>query len=292
VRIVLDDAGVDHAAGEPSPEDRFAAVFAARAGTGALKRGVFGRHAHDKVLVVSDEDGPRTVLTGSANFSVTGLYVNADHVLVFDDRDLAAGYASAFGQAWECAARDPVSESHCSTSPFSASRRASGPAGMANGPANVALHTRVRPSRALPSAEPGAAPLPVPFSRVPRRAGDEGHHEFVVCGFGGSDPVVFCGSSNLALGGERGDDGAPLAIRGADVATAFAIEALILECYERFVDRLSQRTGAAPAELAVHPDKRMAAVTAGWFLDTTDAWTEKYFDEREPHCADRKLFGR
>ena len=50
-----------------------------------MKRGKFGRYAHDKVFIVSNEGGPTKVMTGSTNFSVTGLYVNSNHVLIFDD---------------------------------------------------------------------------------------------------------------------------------------------------------------------------------------------------------------
>ena len=33
--------------------------------------------------------------------------------------------------------------------------------------------------------------------------GHQVHHKFLVCGFNGSNPVVYCGSSNLAVGGEK-----------------------------------------------------------------------------------------
>ena len=50
---------------------------------------------------------------------------------------------------------------------------------------------------------------------------------------------IHCGSSNLALGGEaeNGDD--LLAIHDADVATAFAIEALGLVGHYSFIDRMA-----------------------------------------------------
>jgi len=73
VRIILDDAALHHSATTPTPEDDFEAKFIAQAGQSGIKRGKFGRYAHDKVLIVSDQDGPRTVLTGSTNFSVAGL---------------------------------------------------------------------------------------------------------------------------------------------------------------------------------------------------------------------------
>ena len=46
--------------------------------------------------------------------------------------------------------------------------------------------------------------LPPPFNQVPNigGVGHQVHHKFIVCGFNGPDPVVYCGSSNLALKGE------------------------------------------------------------------------------------------
>jgi phosphatidylserine/phosphatidylglycerophosphate/cardiolipin synthase-like enzyme len=40
------------------------------------------------------------VLTGSTNFSVTGIYVNSNHVLVFDDPKVAKQYSDVFNRAW------------------------------------------------------------------------------------------------------------------------------------------------------------------------------------------------
>jgi len=44
--------------------------------------------------------GAVKVLTGSTNFSVTGLYVNSNHVLVFNDPKVATKYAEVFAEAW------------------------------------------------------------------------------------------------------------------------------------------------------------------------------------------------
>jgi phosphatidylserine/phosphatidylglycerophosphate/cardiolipin synthase-like enzyme len=41
------------------------------------------------------------VLTGSTNFSVTGLYVNSNHVLVFNDPKVADTYAHIFQTVWD-----------------------------------------------------------------------------------------------------------------------------------------------------------------------------------------------
>jgi hypothetical protein len=69
------------------------------------------------------------------------------------------------------------------------------------------------------------------------------------------------------------------------------IEALALVDHYEFLDALSSKTGASAESAAGAPDKRSAATDAGWFLGTTDAWTTKYFDSTDLHCADRELFG-
>ena len=101
VRVILDNAALHHNADGDKPEDEFEAMFAKAAGKKNIKRGKFGRYAHDKVFIVSDGSGAKKVLTGSTNFSVTGLYVNSNHVLIFDDAKVAGVYASVFNEAWD-----------------------------------------------------------------------------------------------------------------------------------------------------------------------------------------------
>jgi hypothetical protein len=36
--------------------------------------------------------------------------------------------------------------------------------------------------------------------------------------------------------------------------------------------------------------KPHAADSAGWFLSTTDRWTEPYYDPNDLHYVDRRLF--
>jgi hypothetical protein len=132
--------------------------------------------------------------------------------------------------------------------------------------------------------------LPPPFNQV-RNIGGVGHqvhHKFVVCGFNGEDPVVFCGSSNLALGGEQLNGDNLLAIRDPYVATAFAIEALGLVDHFQFLDRV-QTTDGAPTK-PPPASKSDAAVSAGWFLSTTGRWAQPYFDPNDLHSVDRLLF--
>src|SRR5262249_9458087 len=63
------------------------------------------------------------------------------------------------------------------------------------------------------TGNPGRSSFPPPFDQVPGvGAGHQVHHKFVVCGFNGNNPVVYCGSSNLALGGEESNGDNLLAI--------------------------------------------------------------------------------
>src|SRR5262249_3489831 len=94
LRVILDNAALHHNDTKPKPEDAFEQKFRAAAkGSSAIVRGKFGRYAHDKVFIVSNARGPIKVLTGSTNFSVTGLYVNSNHVLVFTDKTVMRAYA-------------------------------------------------------------------------------------------------------------------------------------------------------------------------------------------------------
>src|SRR5215472_1357675 len=99
LRAVLDNAPLHTQAGAVEPDAK--ARLIASAGTANVVAGHFQRFAHDKVLIKKDKDGkPVKVLTGSANFSVRGLYVQANNVLIFDDPGTATLYEQAFEQAF------------------------------------------------------------------------------------------------------------------------------------------------------------------------------------------------
>ena len=66
----------------------------------AILRGCFARYSHDKIFIVSKNNKAVQVLTGSTNFSVNGLYVNANHVLVFGEPAVASEYANVFEESW------------------------------------------------------------------------------------------------------------------------------------------------------------------------------------------------
>lgn len=354
VRVLVDDARLHHDRQDPQPEDRFAERFAAVAtGAAAVKRGHFARYAHDKVMVVSGPDGPRKVLTGSTNFSVSGLYVNSNHVLVFDDAATAGKYAELFEQVWAQDAKPgPFVASPLSTEDFSppgaapprtisfaphgedratallqaiANRvgaeggrhadtasvlfavmalQGSGPVypalealherddvfsyGISDKPDGIALYAPGHATGVLVTGTPKGPLLPPPFDAVPSISTyHQVHHKFVICAFNGEDPVVWCGSSNLALGGEQENGDNLLELPDADVATVFALEAVALVDHFQFLDRLSTEGGAHAKPPAA---KRQAAVAAGWFLGTTDRWARPYFADGDLRAVDRRLF--
>ena len=97
---------------------------------------------------------------------------------------------------------------------------------------------------------------------------------------------MFCGSSNLALGGEKANGDNLLMIEDEDVTMVFAIEALGLIDHFNFLNNVSTPTATPPAAPAA------AAVAAEWFLGTTDTWAKKFFDDDDLHSKDRQIFAR
>jgi phospholipase D-like protein len=381
-------------------EEDFAQAFArVAADPSALKRGCFDRFSHDKIFIVSRNGVASTVLTGATNFSVNGLYVNANHVLVFDQAAVAQYYASVFEESWTVLTSPKVSKTIAAafagsplatkaftsrapnlpkmsinvsphtvadttriltaiqkriTSETSAANgnvifavmqltRTASPVcqtlinlhstqslfsyGISDSPGGVKLYAPGSKTGVLVTGKPSQVLLPPPFDRVPSPPGHEIHDKFVVCGVNGKDPVVWCGSSNLATGGEEDNGDNLLEIHDADVAMTFAIEALLLVDHYNFLDRFAsppkttasnapktpksaakkelaaiQRTGASSASLRVstpaQPTKltgmpqslEKAAVQAGMFLYTNDAWSLRYFDPNDLHSLERQLF--
>ena len=98
LRMFADNASLHTAKGALEPEvwNR----IRTSAGDDHVKNGHFNRFAHDKILIQKKNGKPVKVLTGSANFSVRGLYVQANNVLVFDDPDVAGLYSKVFDEVW------------------------------------------------------------------------------------------------------------------------------------------------------------------------------------------------
>jgi phosphatidylserine/phosphatidylglycerophosphate/cardiolipin synthase-like enzyme len=357
IRIILDNATLHHSNKSPKPEDQFEQLFkkASKATPAPILRGKFGRYAHDKVLIISNSTGPTKVLTGSTNFSVTGMYVNSNHVLVFENSNVAAAYEKVFEDAWN----DKVSVKFSGTAEaakvfsFSSGQlpktditfsphqktfalqnltnvvkridqeakqnngsvlfavmgltQGTGPIlpalktlhnnqdifsyGISDAPGGIYLYTPRRKTGVLVTGKPAQTKLPPPFSQVPGiGAGHQIHHKFVVCGFNGKNPVVYCGSSNLTLGGEEENGDNLIAIYDGDIATVFAIEALALVDHFDFLDRYAAKAKKAPGKVD-SASKQQLAKSAEWFLSTTDKWTGPYYDSDDIHSVDRELFG-
>ncbi len=355
IRVILDNATLHHDTKAPKPEDQFEDLFtkAAKA-PAAILRGKFGRFAHDKVLIVSKGNSAVKVLTGSTNFSVTGVYVNSNHVLVFNDPNVATTYAQIFQLVWDGKVNVKFKQTPEAAKVFSfssglpqtditfsphqdadakqnldnmAARIAdeqkqkdgsvlfavmgldtgTGPVlpalkdlhkdqnifsyGISDSPGGIELYTPRRKTGVLVSGKPTSTKLPPPFDQVPGVGiGHQVHHKFVVCGFNGKNPVVYCGSSNLALAGEEVNGDNLIAIHDGDIATVFAIEALSLVDHFDFLDRSASKAQVAPTKIKA-ASKQQQAVNAGWFLSTTDKWAARYFDPNDLKSVDRELFG-
>jgi hypothetical protein len=324
IRLILDNAQL-HVTHKDSKTKKivtplevpFAELFEQKAKAkdpNALLRGHFARYSHDKILIVLKNGLPVKVLTGSTNFSITGLYVNANHVLVFNDANVAKEYEAVFEESWngKCSAAK-FSKSGFATKAFSPAgngmpkmtinfsphsadyvtnllgamvTRIESEAGKRKGnvlfavmelddtrgvnpvytalnniyrkgnlysygisdrPDGVVLYNPTTPQGVLVTGKPSHVQLPPPFDQVPSPPGHEIHDKFVICGLNGNDPVVYCGSSNLANGGEKANGDNLLEIHDEEVATAFAIEALGLIDHYAFLDRYAKAEAAKTA---------------------------------------------
>ena len=346
VRVILDNAALHHNSARTKAEDEFEDAFLAVHPDG-IRRGKFSRYAHDKVLIVYDGNGAKRVLTGSTNFSTSGLAVNSNHVLVIDDRAVARQYRDVFRQVWDHGATrstflaSPLSRTEyqysssgvpATTITFSPHTEdfarmlldeiadrvddehgsvlfaVMGLEGAADNPVyevlkrvhqrtdvysygisdtddGIAVYEPGRKTGLLVTGKPVASVMPPPFNKVPGLGFyHQVHHKFVVCGITGDDPVVWCGSSNLALLGEQQNGDNLLEIHDAEIAMVFAIEALELVDHFEFLGRQSEESGAAPA------DPVPAGGPAAWHLGVTDFWVKKWFDPNDLHSVDRELW--
>jgi len=99
LRLFLDNAGLHTDANALEPKVRDLLVKAA--GNANVRVGHFGRFAHQKVFIWKKNGQAIQVLAGSANFSVRGLYVQANNVLRFNDPTIGGLFAQAFDQAFQ-----------------------------------------------------------------------------------------------------------------------------------------------------------------------------------------------
>jgi phosphatidylserine/phosphatidylglycerophosphate/cardiolipin synthase-like enzyme len=356
IRIVLDNSSGHTTQPKDkakAPEDQFEDAMNAKPnGANMIKRGKFKRFAHDKIMIVRSGGVPQSVLTGSTNFSISGLYVNANHLLVFTDPEVMSKYAAVFDWVWEHGPVEAFKDSDLAAGPVQVSTGGTpktdfsfsphnpdvalaglqtiadrvekegtteggsvlfavmqlvpgtGPVlpalrqvheqqtilsyGISDSPGGIELYKPGTTTGLLVTGKPTDPQLPPPFSQVPSIAYHEIHHKFVVCGFNGDDPVVYCGSSNLALGGEEENGDNLLAIHDAEIATAFALEAVALVDRYHFLDSYAKPPAAKDVPPPAQP--REAAKDSGAHLSTTDGWKDKFYDEKDLHFLDRQLF--
>lgn len=99
LRAYLDDAPLHTKAGALEIEAH--KLLVKSAGAANVKQGHFHRFSHHKVMIMKKNGKPVKVLTGSANFSVRGLYVQSNNILVFEDAPTAELYEEAFEQSFQ-----------------------------------------------------------------------------------------------------------------------------------------------------------------------------------------------
>ena len=111
LRAFLDDSETHDAdpGKEPPREVPARESLERSAGRENVRTGHFRGLAHDKIFILRRGNGRRKVLSGSANFSVRGLYAQANNVFVFEDRGRRSNVADLYEAVFEAAWEDPSS---------------------------------------------------------------------------------------------------------------------------------------------------------------------------------------
>lgn len=121
--------------------------------------------------------------------------------------------------------------------------------------------------------------LPYPFAKVAKIPGHNIHHKFIVVDFKGDNPVVYCGSSNLAYTPEQKNGDNLIEIRDRDVVNAFAIEAI------RLIDHFhwrNRKTGAKIKKIPLQLDDS----------SNKEKWYKAYYNKKDLKYLERTLFMR
>ncbi|RFS18772.1 hypothetical protein DVR12_26605 [Chitinophaga silvatica] len=336
VRIILDNAslhtGKDRK-GNVQFEDKFAKLFSKQAkNAGDLVRGRFKRFSHSKVFIQKRNGIAEKVLAGSTNFSTNGLYINANHVIIFENKKIAATYDEVFENSFGTDKMKTFAKSDTATQAYDFSKEKNIPAiTIRFSPHNKAFaedeineiaqkvidaksdvlfavmndttgsgellkqireaHKRtdiftygiVDSSKDVTLYKPGklngvrvagkgiGSKLPPPFKEENKTPGISVHHKFVVVDFKGKNPVVYCGSSNLAQLAESENGDNLIEIRDKDVVTAFAIEAMRLIDHYHFRNRVQKEDSI--------------------YLQTTE-WYKPHYDPQDLRNLQRKLLAK
>jgi phosphatidylserine/phosphatidylglycerophosphate/cardiolipin synthase-like enzyme len=279
------------------------------------------------------------VLTGSANFSTNGLYVNSNHVLIFNNKNIAQFYSDVFDASFgKTSMKDfkgskftspdnpfkekSVGEINITFAPHSRTDakqifdRISARI-LKEGNTDVlfaimqdtsassildAVQQQVKNEKIFtygitdtisknadygiflykPNSLRGIRVaargiqnvLPKPFGKVANIDGYAIHHKFIVVNFRGDDPVVYCGSSNLAFNPEQHNGDNLLEIHDKDIVTAFAIQALVL------VDHFQWRNKEIK-EKSIHLDD---------ISNPSKAWYQAWYDPEDLKNRQRNLY--
>ncbi|MCF6130899.1 phospholipase D-like domain-containing protein [Flavobacterium wongokense] len=345
LKIILDNDGTavgDH--GNPNSfEGNFETEFnAVKTGNSAIVRGHYKGLAHCKVFIMLDAAGvPLRVLTGSTNFSTNGLYVNSNHVVIFDNTNIAGIYNTLFENSFSEAKidglkgkeptvldydfnepgmpkmtvtfaphskpdaqrifdriKDRITKAGNTDLLFAIMKDRSASAildavktqlknpniftyGITDTISKDAVDYEVflyKPNNynGIRVAGRGTANvLPPPFGTVAKIDGYAIHHKFIVVNFRGTDPVVYCGSSNLAFSPEQKNGDNLIEIHDDDVVTAFAVEAL------RLVDHFHWRN------FEVDPTKPMVLDD---MQTSAKIWYKSWFNPNDLKSRQRDLY--
>jgi phosphatidylserine/phosphatidylglycerophosphate/cardiolipin synthase-like enzyme len=105
LRAILDNAPLHSKpskSGVMPLEVESAKMIIAAAGKDNVRQGHFNRYQHNKVFIKRDASGnAQRVIFGSMNYSVRGIYVQANNVIVVDDPNVAGMFAKAFDDAFK-----------------------------------------------------------------------------------------------------------------------------------------------------------------------------------------------
>jgi hypothetical protein len=345
IKIILDNAALH--AGEkkdgPTREDDFENRFNEKAkGHSEIYRCKFGRYSHCKIIILRKGEKAYKVLTGSTNFSSNGLYVNANHVLLYDNEEVAGYYDEVFNACWKngtkakfiktpYASKDekftsselPVSSvnfsPHCPDyaeelidsitdsvigkdvksvlfSIMDLGEKSTGSLIKAlrlihkndsiftygvtdNCGKEISLYKPGKKTGILINAKSSRKELPPTFAKEHSLPGHAIHHKFIVKNFNMDSARVYCGSSNLALGGESNNGDNLICIKNSEVATAFAIEAF----------RLTDHYNLQSLQDDKKKNKKKGEKQKIVKLDDTGKWVERFYNKNDIRYVERNI---
>ena len=357
VRIILDNSS-GHT-GDTAFETMFETLFKKTSpDQSALMRGKYLSLSHSKVLIQKLYKNPIKVLTGSTNFSTNGLYINANHVIIYKHGKVAQAFEDVFNETFGTSDSDtsakmkafkkndtqsklfgfenisgipdttvrfsPHSKEVATTLFDTISKR------ILNAESDVlfavmndrskssildALHQLVKSETiftygitdviadkengvmlykpnskrgVLVAGRPGDYVLPEPFDEESKIPGISVHHKFVVVDFKGNDPVVYCGSSNLAFDPEQKNGDNLVEIRNRRAVAVFAIEAMRLVDHFEWRNALNRKGSQKPVVATPDTPKKI------FYLHDSkeNNWVDRYYNTSDLRCKEKELLIR